>query len=325
MSITQVAEQAGVSISTVSRYLRGTLNVNPDTARRINEAASAFGYSPRAQVDGIDAVALIIPALDNPFYSSLAQRVVEAGIAAGCQVDVKISQGEVRREEELVDGIARRRQYRGLVYAGLNRTNPALARVEPAGLRLVLVDERIDEPSLGETSQVFVDNYSGAYQAVSYLVSLGHRHIAYLSGPRSLSTSSERRRGYDAALKAAGIGTDESLVLSGPYTEEFGSSILPYLIGHEPPPTAIFCGSDIAAVGLLGAAERYGVRIPDDLSVIGCDGIDVGQWLKPSLTTLCQPIEDIAREAISMLAYDAPKRHVNLPLNLVVRASTRHL
>lgn len=325
MSITQVAEQAGVSISTVSRYLRGSLNVNPDTAQRINEAAQAFGYTPRAEVNDVNAVALVIPALQNPFYSALAQSIVEAGIAANYYVDIKISQGDPQREIAIVDDVARQRRYHGLLYAGLNSTNPSLARIQPAGMRLVLIDEQIDDPKLGTVASVTVDNYSGAYQAVSYLLSLGHRHIAYLSGPTDLSTARDRFRGYTAALRSADIDVDESIVFRGPYTEEFGSSIFPYLLDKTERPTAIFCGSDIAAVGLLGASERYGIRIPDDLSVIGCDGIHIGQWLSPSLTTLQQPMEAIARAAVSMLAPEAKARHVQLPLSLVTRGSTQRL
>ena len=172
---------------------------------------------------------------------------------------------------------------------------------------------------------VTVDNYSGAYQAVHYLLTLGHRHIAYLSGPQSLSTSKERFRGYSAALAVMDIPTNENIVFSGPYSEEFGSSIFPYLIESEPRPSAIFCGSDIAAAGLMAAAEQYGLKIPDDLSVVGCDGIHVSQWLKPSLTTLQQPIDEIALSAFNLIASSGECRHVQLPLNLVIRNSTARI
>ena len=154
---------------------------------------------------------------------------------------------------------------------------------------------------------------------------LGHRHIAYLSGPQSLSTSKERLRGYRAALAAMDIPTNENIVFSGPYSEEFGSSIFPYLIESEPRPSAIFCGSDIAAAGLMAAAEQYGLKIPDDLSVVGCDGIHVSQWLKPSLTTLQQPIDEIALSAFNLIASSGECRHVQLPLNLVIRNSTARI
>ena len=323
MSITQVAQHAGVSISTVSRYLRGSLNVNPVTAPKINEAARLFGYTPRSNAnEQSNSIALIVPALQNPFYSSLAQSVAQAAITADYQLDIKISQADPKREADLVNDIAKNRNYFGLLYAGMNSTNPALGRIQPAGIRMVLMDEQVDDPSLGELNSVTADNYSGAYQAVRYLVSLGHKRISYLSGPTALSTSKERLRGYATALSGANIPTDDSIIFSGPYTEEFGSSIFPYLIENPEPPTAIFCGSDIAAVGLLGAAEQYGLKIPDDLSVIGCDGIHIGQWLKPSLTTLQQPIDDIARTAIELLANTDEPRQVQLPLNLVIRNST---
>lgn len=325
MSITEVAEHAGVSISTVSRYLRGALNVNPDTAERINEAARQFRYKPRDRRDDLRALALIIPELQNPFYSALAQSVDLAALTSGYQLDIKLSQADAGHERDLVDNLAKERRYSGLLYAGLNSTNKALARVRPSGIRMVLLDERMDDPSLGDISSVTVDNYSGAYQAVRYLISLGHRRIAYLSGPVGLSTSRERLNGYTDALKTANIPIDDSIVFSGPYTEEFGSSIFPYLIENKETPTAIFCSSDVSAVGLLGAAEQYGFRIPDDLSIIGCDGIHIGQWLQPRLTTLEQPIDTMAHTAIDLLKSDGEARHVQLPLNLVIRNSTQRL
>lgn len=327
MSITQVAREAGVSASTVSRYLRGILNVTPPIAEKINDAARHYGYSPRPResADENTDIVLIVPVLDNPFYSSLCQSIARMGAAVGYRVDIKLSQGDSRQEYQLVDTVARERRYQGLLYAGFSSANKALERVLPAGIRLVLLDESIDDPNIGSVNSVKVDNYSGAYQAVRYLISLGHRRIAYLSGPVDLSTSRDRKRGYQAALATEGIQVDESIVFSGPYTEEFGSSIFPYIIESKEQPTAIFCGSDIAAIGLLGAAEQYGLKIPDDLSVIGCDGIHVGQWLKPALTTLQQPIDSIARSAIELLSHHGESKHVQLPLNLIIRDSTARL
>lgn len=323
MSITQIAQHAGVSPSTVSRYLRGTLDVNPDTAKRINEAALLHGYSPRTQKTASTILALIVPELRNPFYSALSQSIVTAAGASGFQVDIKVSHGKSAHEHELVDEVVRSQRYCGLLYAGLNSHNDALARVIPSAMHIVLLDECIDDSSLPPMNMVTVDNYSGAYRAVRYLLSLGHQRIAYLSGPYGLSTAKERLRGYSDALAAAHIQQDSNIIFSGPYTEEFGSSIFPYIIENPAPPTAIFCSSDIAAIGLLGAAEQYGFKIPDDLSVIGCDGIHVGQWLRPSLTTLQQPIEDIAHAAIELVTHDGPAKHVQLPLNLVIRDSTQ--
>lgn len=326
MSITQIAKEAGVSVSTVSRYLRGTLNVTPAVAEKINHAASKSDYSTRSNTSRQDdAVALIIPSLQNPFYSELAQSISQTGISAGYQVDIKVSQGNPKIEEGLVRRITESQYYGNLLYAGLNSTNPALSQSQASGIHIVLLDEHLNGSSLDMTDSITVDNYSGAYQAVHYLLMLGHRHIAYLSGPQSLSTSKERLRGYRAALAAMDIPTNENIVFSGPYSEEFGSSIFPYLIESEPRPSAIFCGSDIAAAGLMAAAEQYGLKIPDDLSVVGCDGIHVSQWLKPSLTTLQQPIDEIALSAFNLIASSGECRHVQLPLNLVIRNSTERI
>ncbi len=222
-----------------------------------------------------------------------------------------------------MDEAIRSQRYYGLLYAGFNDHNDALARVIPSGMHAVLIDERIDGPALPPMHTVTVDNYSGAYRAVRYLLSLGHRRIAHLSGPTGLSTTAERLRGYSDALSAGGIAQDDTIIFTGPYTEEFGGSIFPYLIEN---PGSTHC--HLLQLGHrghrpAGAAEQYGLKIPNDLSVIGCDGIHVGQWLHPSLTTLQQPIDDIAHAAVELITSDKEPQHVQLPLNLVIRRSTQ--
>ena len=322
MSITQVAQQAGVSISTVSRYLRGNLNVNPTTAKKINEAAREFGYTPRNTEPSSHEIALVVPTLSNPFYCSLCESITLAAARSHFTIDIKLTHGNRETEYQIVDNIAQERKYYGLIYAGFNDSNPALERIISTGIHTVLIDETLQGEEVANLATVTVDNFSGGYQATRYLLSLGHKRIAYISGPHELSTSRERLQGYTSALHAANIQVDPSLIFTGPYTEEFGSSVFPYLIENADPATAIFCSSDVAAIGLLGAAEQYGLKIPDDLSVIGCDGIHIGQWVSPSLTTLRQPVDEIAQHTITVLQ-DETTQHVQLPLTLVIRNSTQ--
>jgi len=318
-------------VSTVSRYLRGQLNVQPETAHRIDLAVRELDYpvpvpaqaAPRGR-ERRPVIALVVPDLSNPFFATLADEVAAAAAVGGASLVLGVTGQQARREERFSDFVAGTEAIDGMIYVGIHRRNPRLTEAIDDGLPVVVLDEEI--AGAPDVDTITVDNYGGAHQATAYLAQLGHRHIAHVSGPPELSTSRDRLRGYRDAIAQAGLDVDESLVLHGPYTEQFGASTFPYLTAARRPPTAVFVGSDIVAVGMLGAAELHGLRIPEDLSVVGCDGIRVGEWLRPKLTTLRQPITELATSALELIQarIDSPGRErvrKVYPLQLVVRGS----
>ncbi|WP_336707064.1 MULTISPECIES: LacI family DNA-binding transcriptional regulator [Oerskovia] len=348
MTLTQVAQHAGVSTSTASRYLRGQLNVQPETAARIDAAVAALDYrgatanrgvrtarpgaGPHARTDaGQGVVALVVPDFTNPFFTTLAEECADLAASRQIPLVVAVSGKHGERDGGLSPLIGGSDVLGGLIYLGMSRTDERLARAVEDGLPVVVIDEEIDLDLAVDT--VTVDNYGGAYQATRYLIQQGHRRIAHVAGPPELSTTQERKRGYVDALTDAGLTVDPELVRHGPYTEQFGASTFPYLTRPGNAPTAVFVGSDIVAVGMLGAAELHGIRIPEDLSVVGCDGIRIGQWLRPQLTTLEQPVAALALAAVDALERAMARRGADapddvaepartvLPLHLVIRGS----
>ncbi|KRC42841.1 hypothetical protein ASE15_02215 [Oerskovia sp. Root22] len=354
MTLTQVAQHAGVSTSTASRYLRGQLNVQPETAARIDAAVAALDYrgatpgrvargsrsaTPRqgSPARGTGVVALVVPDFTNPFFTTLAEECADLAASRQIPLVVAVSGKHGERNGGLSPLIGGTDVLGGLIYLGMSRTDERLARAVADGLPVVVIDEEIDLDLAVDT--VTVDNYGGAYQATSYLIQQGHRRIAHVAGPPELSTTQERKRGYLDALADAGLTADPDLIRHGPYTEQFGASTFPYLTRPGSAPTAVFVGSDIVAVGMLGAAELHGIRIPEDLSVVGCDGIRIGQWLRPQLTTLEQPVAALALSAVDALERAMARREAQesagtggaatgfepartvLPLHLVIRGS----
>ncbi|MEU6269164.1 LacI family DNA-binding transcriptional regulator [Saccharopolyspora shandongensis] len=330
MTLTRVAQLAQVSTSTASRYLRGQLKVQSETAARIDAAVRELHYevrpsaSPDAARDHGPVIALIVPELVNPFFAALAEEIATAAAVSDASLVIGVTGRQAQREAKVSDFVAGAEDIDGMIYVGMHRENPRLLQAIADGLPVVVLDEEIADTAGVDT--IGVDNYGGAYQATAYLAQLGHRRIAHIAGPRELSTTRDRLRGYRDAMLHADLAVDEDLILHGPYTEQFGASTFPYLTGAAKPPTAVFVGSDIAAVGILGAAELHGLRIPEDLSVIGCDGIRVGEWLRPKLTTLQQPVADLARGALELVhariaepETDTVRR--TLPLQLVIRGS----
>lgn len=327
MTLTRVAQCAQVSTSTASRYLRGQLKVASETAARIDAAVRELDYEvPTPTKPGREqpVIALVVPEMVNPFFAELADELAEAAAMDGASLVVGITGQQAQRESSVSDLIASTSTIDGLIYVGMHRENARLASAIADGLPVVVLDEEIAQTPQADT--VAVDNYGGAYQATSYLTQLGHHRIAHIAGPEGLSTTRDRCRGYLDAMRNAGLSVDEELVLHGPYTEQFGASTFPYLTGAKQQPTAVFAGSDIAAVGMLAAAEWHGLHLPDDLSIVGCDGIRVGQWLRPKLTTLQQPMGELARAALELLRarIETPGRAPqtrSYPLQLVIRGS----
>jgi DNA-binding LacI/PurR family transcriptional regulator len=171
-----------------------------------------------------------------------------------------------------------------------------------------------------------MDDYAGGYQATSYLAALGHRKIAFVSGPAELGSVQERYRGYLDALAKAGIDASGQVCLDGQFTEQFGMSALPHLIAPADPPTAAFVASDYIALGVLSAAETHGIRVPEDLSIVGFDDIRFSQYVRPRLTTVRSPFDRLAQVGVELLFErladrDAPARTEVLPVELVVRES----
>jgi DNA-binding LacI/PurR family transcriptional regulator len=330
VTLTRVAQHAQVSVSTASRYLRGQLKVNPETAARIDTAVRELDYeapaasSPGAAPARNPVIALVVPDLLNPFFAELAEAIADAAAAGNTSLVVGVTGQQARRESGLSDLMARSEEIDGMIYVGIHRRNPRLIEAINGGLPVVVLDEEIAGTS--EVDAISVDNYSGAYQATAYLARLGHRHIAHVAGPPELSTTRDRHRGYIDAMQHAGLTVSDDLVLHGPYTEQFGASTFPHLARAAQPATAVFVGSDIVAVGMLAGAELHGLRIPEDLSVVGCDGIRVGEWLRPKLTTLQQPVAELARSALEVvqarIENPAGERVEKvLPLHLVIRGS----
>ena len=324
MSLRSVAQHAGVSVSTVSRYVRGELRVTGDTERRIRAAMDELGYHPPSRQIAPGRVALVIPDLSNPYFADLAQSVAQAGLARELETTIHLTGGISHREQGLVSAAVEDPTLLGVFYVGTNRYNPAL-RTAVGRKPLVVLDEPLEESDAEGIPFVGADNFSGSYQATSYLISLGHERIAHIGGPADSQSARHRLQGYCSALEAHGIDTDGELVFRGPYSEKFGASVLTYVTRLDPMPTALMVASDIAAVGIISAAAANGIAIPQDLSIVGFDGIGVGAWLRPKLTTVVQPIREITAtgfaEILRICDGETGENHM-LPMELQVREST---
>ena len=327
-TIQDVAKAAGVAASTVSRFLNGQLKVTPATEARLREAVATLGYVPNAQAKNLargrsGAIGFVVPDISNPYFGTIADHVVEAVELRGLMVLLCSTRSQAVKEASYIDLLASG-AIDGMLYLGSFRSNARLAAAIHGGLPVVVVDEPI--AGLPGVHSVVMDDYAGGYQAASYLVALGHRRIAFVSGPAELGSVTERRRGYRDALVKGGIDPEAQLNLPGQFTEQFGASALPRLLAGPEPPTAAFVASDYIALGMLSAAETHGIRVPEDLSVVGFDDIRFSQYVRPRLTTIRSPVERLAHTGVAMLferlaGTAGPARTEVLSVELIVRES----
>jgi LacI family transcriptional regulator len=327
-SLHDIAESALVSVSTVSRYLTGQLTLKADTESRILQAISDLGYSrspraPRGSRTRTSVVGLVVPQIGNTYFGRIADAVVKVAERQGVSVLICSTLNHARKQLDYVELLAEK-EVSGIIYAGNYSSNRALSTLISKGSPVVVIDEAL--ATAPPVDSVLVDDYAGAYQAVAYLTNLGHQRIALVTGPSELNSVQERTRGYRDALAKAGIDADAQVLLRGAFNTEFGETAVSHLLAAEHPPTAVFAASDTIALGIVTAARSLGVRVPEDLSVVGFDDIPDAAVVSPSLTTVRTSVDRMASAAVELLVnrIDDPSRPVTntvIGVALVVRES----
>jgi LacI family transcriptional regulator len=329
VTITAIAQEAGVSVPTVSRVLNGRSDVAPQTRERIEKLLDQRGYRrrqprPRETAGLID---LVFNDLDSPWAVEIIRGVEEVTHAAGIGTVVSAIHRRSAPTRQWLSNL-RARSTDGVILvlsdlepplqAELRRLDAPIVAVDPAGT------PALDIPTVGAT------NWAGGLSATEHLVGLGHRRIGLIAGPRRLLCSRARMDGYRAGLESAGIGVDDALVRLGDFYHESGFKGATALLDLPDPPTAIFASSDQMAFGVFEAVRQRGLRVPDDVSVVGFDDLPEARWASPPLTTVRQPLAEmgvVAARTVLALAQgqDLDSRRVELATELVTRVSTAPL
>lgn len=329
-TIRDVAKAAGVGLGTVSRVLNNSGYVRPETRERVLQTCEELGFVPnqvaRSLVRRLTAtVGLIVPDITNPFFPSITRGVEDAASDGGYTVFLCNADNDPAMEAVDVRKL-RERWVDGIIFVGTTDRRELVSGLLADGVPVVVTDRMLDEL---DVDSVVVNNTLGARDAVLHLIDLGHRRIAHAAGPQSTRTGQDRRAGYRQALQEAAIPDAQSLVVFGEYTVEGGYHTAQVLLGRSPRPTAIFAGNDLMALGIMRAADEAGIAVPDELSVVGFDDIQMAGLMHPGLTTVRQPAYEMGRLAMTMLqeriagqAAPAARRHVFQP-ELVVRGTTR--
>lgn len=298
-TIRSVAKLAGVAPSTVSHYLNRSAPVSPGTAQNVERAITALNYRVNLGARGLrirttHSVGLIIPNNTTPFFGEIAEVIENALWDKGYQMLLCISQRDLERETVQVANLAGR-QVDGILMIYHSEQSKAVQFSKGISMPIVFVDR----PVPGEDS-VATDNFHGGQLAARHLAELGHRCIGLLCGEADIRNVTERVDGFVTELRRWGIKVRSDHVLHGYQELRFGRRVSE-LLKKEPRPTAVFATNDIVAVGAWLTLLEQGVRVPQDLSIIGFDDIELGRFLTPALTTVGQPSREIGEKAVELL------------------------
>jgi LacI family transcriptional regulator len=325
VTIATIAQEAGVSVPTVSRVLNRRSDVAPGTRERVERLLQESGYRRRgAQASGAGLIDLVFDDLDSPWAIEVMRGVEDAAHAAGVGTVLTALHRQAGSTRQWLSNLrARASNGAVLVTTGLD----PLLQEELRSLHVpAVVIDPAGVPAL-DVPTIAADNFSGAVVATEHLVALGHRRIAHVAGRPTLWCSRARLDGYRSALQSAGLPFDPELVVEGNFDFESGFRAGRRLLELASPPTAIFAASDQMALGVTEALRRARVSVPDDMSVVGFDDLPVVRWSSPPLTTVNQPLVAMGRLAVhTVLRLVSGERlestRVELATTLVIRDST---
>lgn len=325
-TIHDVAEDAGVSPTTVSRYLNRRIDLPATTAGRIDAAILKLGYRPnllakRLSTGKSQAVGLVTPEIREPFFAEIASAFEDEADRHGYTVFISSTRSDRKREIASLDRLDDR-HVDGLLLMTNRADDGTLARLIDGRRDVVILDEDIPGVSV---PRIFVDNEQGAFAAARHLIESGHRRIAYIGGPADLTTVTERRAGFVAAMRSAGLLVDPELVAMGSFAAEASRLATHRFLGLPRPPTAVFASSDYIAIGAFTALREAGRAIPDDISLVGFDDMPIGALLTPPLTAVRQPVETLGRlgfqTLFALLNGEPAAPLTRLPVELIRRHS----
>jgi DNA-binding LacI/PurR family transcriptional regulator len=326
-TIAEIAATAGVSVPTISRVLNGRPGVSPERRAEIERLLVTHGYVRRSRGGRggrSGPIYFVITDLETQWAMTLLRGAEAEAGRLGYDLVVKTTHGMPVGTPDWVDHVVKRGSS-GIVLVVSELPDTSRAKLKSFHVPIVLVDPVGTGPHAATT--VAATDWAGGRDATEHLLGLGHRRIGFITGPLSEECHRDRLDGYRTALLRAGIEPAQELVRNGDSLMSGGLREAPGLLRLPDPPTAIISGSDEQAYGVYQAARTLGLVVPDDLSVVGFDDVELCQWVSPQLTTVRQPLEEMAREAtrlVAELATDStrPNQRIELSTSMVVREST---
>lgn len=323
-----VARAAGVSQTTVSRVLRDSAHVRPETRERVLAALENVGYRPNAHARAmrtgrVGAIGIVMERITNPFYPELLVALAEVLVEQDQRIVLWLAEGAAESgavqaiHEGTVDGI---------IFTTVREGSGALQEAIDMQAPFVLVNRTIDGL---HCDQVASDNFEGAAAVARYFANYGRDKLAVIGGLRGVSTNDERYRGFVRGAAEAGLTVRSRNAIMGDFTQDHGYQAFERLMTSKNPPDAIFCVNDLLAFGVLNGARARGIKIPEDLWLVGYDDTTMSSWQSHDLTTVRQRLDDMARAAVELVLdrIEHPEGEpttLRFPSRLIIRGTTDH-
>ncbi|QFG00482.1 LacI family transcriptional regulator [Psychrobacillus glaciei] len=331
-TIKDIARAAGVSITTVSRGLNGYSDVSEKTREKIVRIAKELNYSPNTLARSLvmnksKTFGLLVSGLNQSSAKDNITFDMLAGInkfVGECGYDIiLLSTDSTKQREKTYTQLCRERRVDGVIIQGIRTDDPYLREVVESDIPCVLIDIPLTSPTVG---YVTTDNIFGAKKAVKHLIQMGHKKIGFINGHDFAFVSQQRLTGYEEALKEANIAIKTEWIGNGEFSEEVAEKVALKLLEAHQEITAIFCASDLMALGVIQAARKLGIDVPNELSIIGFDDIMLASYVTPSLSSIAQNTFQMGYEAgrllLSIFENEAESHVVSLGTELMIREST---
>lgn len=329
VTMKDVAKRAGVSVATVSHVINETRFVSEELKQRVLQVIDEMGYQPDAVARSLrrketQTIGLIVPDNSNSFFAEVARGIEDVGFEQGYSVILCNSDLNLEKELTYLDTLIAKR-VDGIIFIAATAQVEHVESLVESGMPIVIADRKMPEI---EVDSVLVDNFQGGYEATKHLLDLGHRRIGCITGPWDLTPSADRVAGYKAALSQHGLRADEDLIVRGDYLRQSGEMAVRRFLELSAPPTAIFACNDLMAIGAMKSIHEQGLRVPEDISIVGFDDIALASCLNPPLTTIAQPKYELGKIAAELVIQkitrsdSGEKREIVLDSHLVVRGST---
>jgi LacI family transcriptional regulator len=302
-NINDVAKRANVSTMTVSRVINQSGYVKEETRQRVLKAMQEVNYVPNGLARSLvrqktQTLALIVPDITNPFFTTIARGTEDMARKNGYRLILCNSDDDLAKEQEYIDMCLSIRVDGVIIAASGDQSKANLQKLKKMQIPFVCIDREIKGI---QADIVKGDSVQGARKLVDHLISLGHKQIALISGPTTISTSRERLDGYREALEQHGIAYDPRYVKETPYNQATPANIVHDLLALSPRPTAIFAGNNFVAAHVIRALREQQIRVPEDIAVVGFDSVEPYEITEPFLTTAIQPAYNFGSLATQML------------------------
>jgi LacI family transcriptional regulator len=323
-----IAEDAQVSIATVSRVLNGKGSTTPEIRERVMRSVEKLGYQPNMVARSLRmrksfVLGLIIPNITNPFFTHIARAVEDIALQSGYIVTIFSSDQNLEKEKRYLELMCNR-MIDGALVTVADQQKSDLDALVHAEIPIVLIDRHLENALF---DRVMVDTYGGTYRAVEYLRERGYQRIGMLAGPQNVSTAVDKVNGYKQALTDYKLPLDEGLLEYGDYTEESGAVIGRQMLSQPRPPDAVIVSNNLMTLGFYRVIKEFGLRIPHEIALIGFDDTNWSSLVTPAITMIDQPTYEMGKKAIEFLLeriageLHEQRTHI-LRTKMIIRGST---